>query len=264
LWIVCEKRIYQPWRTTMTASRIDGIPVINQESPREDLMVYIRALEARLQIDHVFKLQEDENGERERLELDQDDRVSLLVGEADKVGCQAETIAHLDQQNDLLREHRNSLLGAMAAIEALAFEHPENKVIANLGKIAAGALEFHRDHAGEDPRAAGWLQGFAAARDVLASIRTPAGGIDLPVSAEAAQDALESSIRAQAARGHMAEPDAPIEISRDTVRMALDLAMATLRGDMATGLRRTLESLEAQASEPALPESAPEPAAVLA
>ena len=129
-------------------TRIDGIPVITDDSPREDLLIYIRLLEARLQIDAYNRVLPGPEAARERVELDQEERVMLLLGGHDKVGNQALTITHMDEQNDLLRGHRNALRGAMAAIEALAFQHPENQVAAGLGKIAAGALRSDiRGHA---------------------------------------------------------------------------------------------------------------------
>jgi hypothetical protein len=72
------------------------IPVISENSPREELMTYIRILEARLEIDHVWEHDPDHKLEGERSDIlkslvrrenSQERRVETLKSGFDGIGC---------------------------------------------------------------------------------------------------------------------------------------------------------------------------------
>jgi hypothetical protein len=146
----------------MSDTRSPDVPFITDQSPREELMAYIRRLEIRLDLDGHWFVETDGEG-RHWIEHDQAERVEVLLSEFDRVGCQAETIAHLDEQNDGLRSQRNALLGAVTAIEALAHLHPENAVARSLGRIAAGALQTLKDGTSQSVPEAALLSGMVDA-----------------------------------------------------------------------------------------------------
>jgi hypothetical protein len=80
----------------------DGLQIITEETSREDLLRHIAALERRLECDRVYVLDETlprtpENPMQtlERV-LGPEDRVEMIRGQSDGIGCRDLTIALLE------------------------------------------------------------------------------------------------------------------------------------------------------------------------
>jgi hypothetical protein len=149
----------------------DGLQIITEETSREDLLRHIAALERRLECDRVYVLDETlprtpENPmqTRERV-LGPEDRVEMIRGQSDGIGCRDLTIALLEERH-------------------LDPEAPPMR------RGAAGLLTSLIEAA----KRVGYADGFRAARDTIAPSRALAEGVEINLPKGHLVDLLDASL----------------------------------------------------------------------
>ncbi|MCW3784431.1 hypothetical protein [Defluviimonas salinarum] len=127
--------------------RIDAvgtaIPVITEDSPREELLDYIRALEHRLECDREHAVRVGEDGELSsvEVELGQEERVEAILGGLDGIGCRDATNAVLEDQARRGAGRTLALEAALGQIADLCPATADMSTAHEMAEIAGQALE---------------------------------------------------------------------------------------------------------------------------